>query len=356
MKRLPALIILFFIPAALCAAGFFDAGYINALYMDAAEQILSLDEERNLVYSPSAAALCGALLCVGASEEEASACAAAFGTERDVLIENSVKAAALLDKPVLRKQQVFFSGAFWHRQGTALSPAYEEALKGYFGAKALAFENGEELNKYWADTGFAPDPAPDAAALLTAAVSVTPLWETDPASQKVDFFRPYKGQARVLKFFGVTDKALYYETDNSFWISLPFAQNALRLDILCPDTRGRLLDAVKEFARNTDQARYATERTMTVYLPRTVIESREDPLERLSKKGLRSLGYSHILGKRPVPIEGFVCRSALTLEPAAEAETAEADEEITVNRPFLFAVRDEKYGLPLLAGVCAACK
>ena len=190
MKTLLLVIVMMCIPAALCAAGFFDTGYINALYGDAADQILCLEEERNLVYSPSAAALCGALLSVGASEEEASSCAAAFGTERDALIENSVKAAALLDKPALRKQQVLFSGAFWHRQGTVLSPSYEEALKGYFGSKALAFENGDELNEYWTGMGFAGDAAPDAAALLTAAVSVTPLWETAPDSRKVDFFRP----------------------------------------------------------------------------------------------------------------------------------------------------------------------
>ncbi|MBR4749693.1 MAG: hypothetical protein IK083_09030 [Abditibacteriota bacterium] len=356
MKTLPCVIIMLLIPAALCAAGFFDPDYVGALYRDASEQLLSLEGERNTVYTPAGAALCGALLCVGASEEEAAACAAAFGLGSDALIENSVKALSYLDKPSLKKQQVFFSGALWYRKGARLSPDYAKALESFFGPRALAYEAGEELSRFFEELSLRGGEEADAVSLLACGAAAKPRWTTPAGASRVDYFLPYIGERRALVYFAAAVRARYYETERSFFVSMPFAGDAMRLDIYCSESRLQLLEAVRSLGKGGLPSDNTSERDLLVYMPGTVIESREEPLERLGAKGLRTLGYSHILGKRPMPVDDLIAKGALTLEPGEDGEAPAAAAELSLCRPFVFVVRDEKYGLPLMAGVCASCK
>ncbi len=355
MKKLFFAGLLLLLPLAAGCAGFFDPGYIKALYRDAGEQLLALEEEKNLAYSPSAAALCGALLCAGASEEEAAACAGAFGAEKDVLTENSVKALSFMDKPAFAKQGLRFSGAFWHRSGTPVSDEYKKTLESYFGAKPLAFGGGAEINKYFEELGFASKEECDDAALLTCAAFCAPVWDAcgPETARRVDRFRPFRGQAKPCVFFPVGGKVLFGEIENGFFASVPFAGGAMRLDIFCADNKKALLEAVEDLAKGHGPAEYAKERDMWILLPETVVESREEPLLRLGKKGLRTLGYSGITGRRPVPVENMISRGALRLAPGGNAAPVEAEEEAAVTRPFLFLIRDAVFGLPVLAGICA---
>ncbi|MBI2299855.1 MAG: serpin family protein [Armatimonadetes bacterium] len=304
---------------------------------------------------------------------------AAFGTLEDL----EARYAAGAGMPVVRSANALFA-----QRGSAIEATFLDVLSRHYGCGVglvdFAAHPGaanRSINRWVASrTGgkirdLLGPATPDRSTILfvVSAVYFNARWDL-PFERKdtaTGTFNGLDGQPSRVPMMHQTERLAYTAADRLQAVQLPYRGGPLAMLLLVPD-RGRF----GEIESALDGVRLATlllrlrERPVHLAMPRFTIESRVSLVESLRKLGMRSAfhnmsaDFSGIVRKGGgwlggVDHKSFVAVGEYGTEAAAGSDvyvtvsdhmTIETPVELTIDRPFLYLIRDTETGAILFMG------
>jgi serpin B len=295
--------------------------------------------------------------------------------------------------------------ALWVDHGFKLNPATIEALRSTFGATAegLDFRGApeparERINGWVKERtgGKIADLLPDGAVtsstqlVLTDAVHFLGHWRSpfDPSATRDSHFRRANGSTVPVPFMHLAEAASFpvasfdaagaprepfaEPTDGATWLELPYRGEKLSFVAIMPDQSDGLPVLERTLDPATLTARLSALRptNMKLRLPRLVLKPRYDLVEPLQALGVKAAfigGVADLSGfaapegaeARTLHVTGAFHAASLTVdEQGTEAAAAtgvvvsrtSAPRFVSIDRPFLFLVRERASGAILFMG------
>ncbi len=213
----------------------------------------------------------------------------------------------------------------------------------------------------------------DTRMVLVNAVHFFGPWkqEFDPERTSQDYFTGLDGQRSQADFMYASEEFLYYEEEQFQVLSIPYSEDRFSMVLLLPSRDSSLpeVEATLDADRFKNIINRLETRKVNVLLPRFEAESQIDLEEVLAAMGMprafsNRADFSGMTGETDLKIDKVIHKAMIEVaEEGTEAAAATAvvmivktsvdPEERTVfraDRPFFFAIRDNRYNSVLFMG------
>ncbi len=373
------------------AGGATDARLVSAntsfgfkLYQEVAKG----SAEKNVFISPASVALCLAMTYNGAVGETKEAMQRALEIHGLTHAELNRAYAALrseLENPDPRVQ-LQIANSLWARKGISFNPAFIERNKEFYGAEVTALDFGDPtapatINAWVKDkTKHKIDKIVDsidsqAVLFLINAIYFKGAWSTefDKAKTKDDMFTVASGSKKRLPMMTQSGKYDYYEAKNFQAVSLPYGGGRVSIYVFLPAAGTSINQFLPSLTTaNWDVWMKSFSKTQgAIVLPRFKVEyeiALNDALKALGMgvafdenranfTGMFQGGQNAFISKvkhktfAEVNEEGTEAAAVTSTEMVATSMPVERKTfRMVVDRPFFFAIRDNKTGSVLFLG------
>lgn len=281
--------------------------------------------------------------------------------------------------------QLSSANALWPDEGLALAPEFQAVLTDHYGAgeHAVDFAGDPEAARReindWVDAeteGRIEDLLPEGSVtgatrlVLTNAVYFLAPWlhDFDPSRTEPGTFRSLDGTETALEMMNQQLELSYAEVEGHKLLELPYANDATSMVVILPaDGEFEAFEAAFSVDRLAIMLEETFQPQVDVTLPRFDLESEFDLVSTLQELGVeRAFGsgadFSGMLeGENGLFVDQIRHKSFVSVdEEGTEAAAATAvgmpvseppdRVEFTVDRPFLFYIRDRPTESPLFVG------
>lgn len=358
--------------------------------------LLDAQGDSNLVYSPYSLTLALEMAAAGAKGDTLSGMekALAFQLQQsrlqpalnrlDLLLAEKTSTAA---KPNAQLPNLNIANALWAQQGYSLQSSYLDALSVNFGAAVnlqdfvgAAEPSRLTINNWVADQTQqkikdlipAGGISPQTRVVLTNAIWFKSDWAqpfTKEATRNQDF-TDRKGNVKNLPFMNLTSNFPYVQGKGYQAVELPYIDNKLAMLAIVPDA-GKFDSFVQGLGSTTisDITAGLKDNYIALSMPKFNFSASPAMNSSLSTLGMGAAfdaskaDFSGISGNRELSISGVVHKAFINVdEKGTEAAAATGvligvtsinvtqPLKLTLDRPFLFMIRDRQTGLIIFMG------
>jgi len=366
----------------------------NAEFALKALPLLDATGDSNLVYSPYSITQALATTSAGAKGETLAGIeqALAFKLQQDRLFP----ALNRLDLQLAEKTNfatntklpaLTIANALWAQQGYSLQPAYLDTLAVNFGAAVnlLDFIKVPDASRLsinsWVEQQtqqkiknlLGPnDVSSNTRVVLTNAIWFKSDWATVFTAEKTSNqnFTDRKGNIRSLPFMSQDIRLPYAQGKNYQAVELPYVDNKLSMMLIMPEA-GKFDGFIQSLDSNTvsEISSAMKEQYVALSLPKFNFSSAATLADVLGKLGMSAAfdaskaDFSGMTGNRDLSVSAIVHKAFISVdEKGTEAAAAtgvavgvtsiigDAPIKVTLDRPFLFMIRDRQTGLIIFIG------
>ncbi len=274
------------------------------------------------------------------------------------------------------KAQVNLANGLWIDKTIAANSAFTSALKGLYDVESVAFEKGteqsqESINKWISDNtdGLIPqffDTPPTSDIVLANALYFGSEWtyKFNPENTQDGYFTNADGTRSEVKMMAQTVVTSLSKTANFEKITLPYGNRGFAMEILIPVNAENAVDFSGAFEEEEGET---SAYEINLKMPRFSCES-----ELKANNILAALGFDKIVGedgdysgitdeaaslfteiiqknKIEVDEKGTRAASTTVVMEMSEGQVLEKT-DITIDRPFAFAIRETSSGAILFMG------
>ena len=358
--------------------------------------LLDPQGDSNLVYSPYSLTLALEMAAAGAKGDTLSGMekALAFQLQQsrlqpalnrlDLLLADKTSTAA---KPNAQLPNLNIANALWAQQGYSLQSSYLDALSVNFGAAvnlqdfvSAAEPSRLTINNWVADQTQqkikdlipAGGVSPMTRVVLTNAIWFKSDWAqpfTKEATKNQDF-TDRKGSVKNLPFMNLTSNFPYVQGKGYQAVELPYIDNKLAMLVIVPDA-GKFDSFIQGLSSTTisDITTGLKDNYIALSMPKFNFSASPAMNASLSTLGMGAAfdaskaDFSGISGNRELSISGVVHKAFINVdEKGTEAAAATGvligvtsinvtqPLKLTLDRPFLFMIRDRQTGLIIFMG------
>ncbi|MFZ6734220.1 serpin family protein [Undibacterium sp. Ji42W] len=358
--------------------------------------LLDAQGDSNLVYSPYSLTLALEMAAAGAKGDTLSSMekALAFQLQQsrlqpalnrlDLLLADKTSTAA---KPNVQLPNLNIANALWAQQGYSLQSSYLDALSVNFGAAVnlqdfvsaaepsrLAINNwvADQTQQKIKDLIPAGGVSPQTRVVLTNAIWFKSDWAqpfTKEATRNQDF-TDRKGSVKNLPFMNLTSNFPYVQGKGYQAVELPYIDNKLAMLLVVPDA-GKFDDFMQGLSSTTinNMTTGLKDNYIALSMPKFNFSANPAMNSSLSTLGMGAAfdaskaDFSGISGNRELSISGVVHKAFINVdEKGTEAAAATGvligvtsinvtqPLKLTLDRPFLFMIRDRQTGLIIFMG------
>lgn len=349
-------------------------------------EILKQESKKNVFVSPSSVAIALSMTYNGASGETQQAMAKALqlqGLSLEAVNRGNADLKEILEHTDA-KVQLTIANSLWARQGVEFNPRFVDRNRAFYGAKVTALNFADpsasrEING-WVKSStngkiseIVDAIDPQQVMFLVNAIYFKGRWANEfDKQQTVD--RPFyllDGSKKQHPLMQQRDSYRYYETQQFQAVSLPYGKERASLYIFLPKKGSDLSTFYKTLTAKNWQTwmKSFSKREGSIQIPRFKME-----YEIALKKSLSALGMGNAFDRRtanfanlssaPLSIDEVKHKTFVEVnEEGTEAAAATSVEirvtstqnsvepfEMTVDRPFFCAIRDNKTGSILFMG------
>lgn len=360
----------------------------NEFGMQLHQQLVQAEEDkrRNIFISPTSISLALAMTYNGSKGETKTVMANTMGWQDmsvDEVNRANEKLISLLQQSG-RGVQVSIANSLWSREGKPFHSDFMKSNQAFYDAKVSELDFNQpkavdEINN-WVNkntNGKIPEMIetidPAEVLILMNAVYFNGGWkkEFQPSETKEERFKLQDGSSKPVQMMAQTDTYEYLEEDGFQAIRLPYGEGQMDMLIILPDESSSL-DALHEtlWADNSRWHQPFKKGLGEIKLPRFKIEYDEPLKEPLQAMGM-TLPFDAInadfSGMAPVPPNLFISAvnhktfvevnekgteaAAVTSVHMTESSApVDPPFQMTINRPFFFAIEDRQTGAWLFVG------
>jgi len=347
-------------------------------------KLLENDPERNILISSFSIASSLALICNGAGRTTRQSIAQTLDLDEESLGEVNRNNRKLYDDLAALKDKVQLAAAsaLWAGKGISFDPSFLEVAERFFEAEARSvdFDSAATVDiiNAWVQQRTASkinsliqrdDLSAQTGCMLTNAVYFKGLWTTPFAKELTRegiFHLQHKRKKRIWLMHQLIDHA-YFENDTFQAVNLSYGDGEIGSYILLPATQISLGEFLKGIQIETweNWTHEFQERQVELKLPRFRMTYRTELVEPLDELGM-SVAFNSGADFSPMGLAGQYITSikhkavAEFNEEGTEAAATTAimvgrslftPPRMIVDRPFFWAIRDNKTGLLLFIGV-----
>jgi serpin B len=357
----------------------------NGFGFDIFKTLHQHDPDDNLFISPTSIATALTMALNGAQGETAAEMKNMLKLNQLGLNEANAAYRAVMDAlPALDPEVALnIANSLWYRRGFEVKPPFIELNQEYFKSQisALDFDDpgAKDVINAWVKgqtngliESIVDQISPEAVMYLINAIYFKGDWrhsfkpdQTNPAP----FFRADGSEATVpMMGFGGTVKLPFYETDNCYVVDLPYGNEVYSMTVILPKDNYTVADMIGQLNASSWGQWLAglEEREMMFQMPKFKME-----YEKSLKRALRELGMTTAFVPRMADFSN-IAEAELSISEVRHKSFVEVDEQgtaaaavtsveivltslpdypvIVLNRPFLFAIRENQAGNVLFLG------
>lgn len=346
---------------------------------------LSASEEGNIFVSPTSLYMALAMVYNGADGVTKNEIAKVLEAEGLAPEEMNKANASLVTKLASDSEDIELNiaNSIWVKEGYTFRESFTESSQDYYNAKIETIDvtdpaSADSINDWVSDATngkieeMVPKPLPgNLVAVLLNAIYFNGAWQfpfAEEATQELPFHLSDGSTAQV-PLMTLQEELSYLETENFQAVSLPYGEGEMNMHVFLP-AENSSLDEFKEAMNEKEWTDWLTQFEMkrgTVRVPKFELEYEVILNDTLKELGMETAFNSVDLSKMfetsgglfisEVKQKSFINVSEEGTEAAAatsvaveESEPAEPPFELTVNRPFFFAITDEETGVILFMG------
>ncbi|WP_422124450.1 serpin family protein [Planococcus sp. X10-3] len=346
---------------------------------------LSAREDGNIFVSPTSLYMALAMVYNGADGATKDEIAKVLEAEGLSAEEMNKANASLVTKLASDTEDIELNiaNSIWVKEGYTFRESFTESSQDYYNARIETIDvtdpaSADAINDWVSDATneridkMAESPLPgNLVAMLLNAIYFNGNWQY-PFAEEATEQRPFHlkdGSTAQVPLMSLNEQLLYLETENFQAVSLPYGEGEMNMHIFLPAETSSL----DEFKASMDEEQWAEwmngfeSKQGTVMLPKFELEYEVNLNETLQELGMESAFSSADLSKMfeagsglfisEVKQKSFINVSEEGTEAAAVTSIstdtsgpAEPPFELTVDRPFFFAITDEETGVILFMG------
>jgi len=346
---------------------------------------LSAREEGNIFVSPTSLYMALAMVYNGADGATKDEIAKVLEAEGLAPEEMNKANASLVTKLASDSEDIELNiaNSIWVKEGYTFLESFTESSQDYYNARIETIDimdpaSADAINDWVSDATNAKikemvsKPLPgNLVAVLLNAIYFNGAWQF-PFSEEATEERPFHlsdGSTAQVPLMTLRQELSYLETENFQAVSLPYGEGEMNMHVFLP-AENSSLDDFKASINNEEWTEWMTGFEMkqgTVMLPKFELEYEVILNDTLKDLGMETAFNSVDLSKMfeassglfisEVKQKSFINVSEEGTEAAAatsvsvgESAPAEPPFELTVDRPFFFAITDEETGVILFMG------
>ncbi|XP_013790637.1 serpin B6-like [Limulus polyphemus] len=365
-----------------------DAKVVEVNNQFALNLLKSLDRKNNVLISPWSLSVSLGMAYLGAAggtaqEMEEVLGYRTLGIEGEFLHNGFKKEQGRINS-IQEQYQLSSVNAVLIHKGYTISKSYSDGLEDYYQSslKEVNFTDPETVLQwanawgYWASKSsiqnlLRDSPSKTTKLLLLNGVYFKGKWlkQFDPKNTQEEVFTTENGQEVVVPIMHETFNASYaeYPKLGTYAVSLPYTDEELSFIVLLPSTNSDLKTVEKGLttAILDDILAHMTSEQVRVGLPKFELKYNHKMKEALKNIGMRlafseiKADFSGITGKRDLHVEEIIHQTVIQVSEEGTVAAANSvvqlgnrrkSLELTINRPFLFFIRDNRSGIILFMG------
>lgn len=341
----------------------------------------NLKDNDTFVISPLSASFALSMLVNGTADETLEASMKELGLQRHTIEELNLTNTKLIDSLNLldKRAIVEIANSMWINNGETPLDSYTSVIKDYYKGDVINkdFNEKETLNAInnWCSKAtkgnikeFISEVPSNMPILLINAIYFKAPWNKPFSKDKKGTFTTISGEKQTVEYMSTTKETAYYKNGKCVALPISYGNNAFSLYILLPNDGISVDECIEDLASHywIDDEENTYYADATIKMPKFSIVSNNSILSSLESSGIRrcfakDANYTNLFRTASYVATDILQATTFVVdEEGTEASSSTLvggdllikfeKREFTVDRPFLFFVKEQSSGAILFAG------